>query len=122
MKPYVLIEDMDPLPGEPFHELQKRHKEFNIGRVPPKVTFRFPKGADAGYRPDLAACPNDPDAYIEGPRSLQKLIDKRKRQGWTVGKRGSAAEVAGSAYKEDDDTHTSYEQCLAEVMAENPDL
>lgn len=36
-----------------------------------------------GYQPGLAQRVNDPEAYVEGPHSLQKLVDKRKRQGYT---------------------------------------
>lgn len=36
------------------------------------------------YREDLARFPNDPEARVDGPRALRKLMDKRKREGWTM--------------------------------------
>lgn len=35
-----------------------------------------------GYRPDLARFPNDPEAFVSTTRGAQKLLDKRRRQGW----------------------------------------
>ena len=37
------------------------------------------------YREDLARFPNDPQAFVSGPRAKQKLIDLRKREGWVEG-------------------------------------
>ena len=37
------------------------------------------------YREDLARFPNDPQAYVSGPRAKKNLIDKRKREGWSEG-------------------------------------
>lgn len=37
------------------------------------------------YREDLARFPGDPQAYCNGPRAKQKLIDQRKREGWVEG-------------------------------------
>ena len=37
------------------------------------------------YRSDLARFPNDPQAYCNGPAAKKKLIDQRKREGWTTG-------------------------------------
>lgn len=36
------------------------------------------------YREDLARFKNDPDCYVDGPRALSKLKDKRKRAGWEM--------------------------------------
>jgi len=47
----------------------------------PKIRHGI-RGDCRDYREDLARFPGDPEAYVDGPRSLQKLIDKRKRQGW----------------------------------------
>lgn len=59
--------------------------------VPPP-SMRIVVGADGipaarapdrtGYQPCLARYPNDPTAYVDGPRALSKLIDDRKRRGW----------------------------------------
>lgn len=40
------------------------------------------------YRADLARFPGDPQAKVDGPRALAKLIDQRKREGWILGKPG----------------------------------
>jgi hypothetical protein len=37
-----------------------------------------------GYHPGLALRQNDPSAWVDGPRSLQKLVDERKRKGYTT--------------------------------------
>lgn len=37
-----------------------------------------------GYHPGLALKQDDPTAWAEGPHSLQKLVDERKRQGYTT--------------------------------------
>ena len=37
------------------------------------------------YRDDMARFPGDPEAMVNGPTSVKKLIDKRKRQGWIEG-------------------------------------
>lgn len=60
-----------------------------IRRVIQSVKFRFRhgmKGDCRDYRDDLARFAGDPEAYVDGPRSLQKLIDKRKREGWEIKK------------------------------------
>lgn len=44
------------------------------------------KGDCRDYRDDLAAYPGDPEAQVDGPRAVQKLVDKRKRQGWHISK------------------------------------
>ena len=82
------IEDLKPLPGEPWHELVKRHKALVKGkisrdRLPSFKIRQYFKGDD--YREDLARFPGDPEAWVGGPLSLNKLIEKRKRQGWTEG-------------------------------------
>lgn len=41
---------------------------------------------DTGYYSSLAKKPNDPEAHVSGPHSLQRLIDKRKAEGWNVSK------------------------------------
>ncbi len=40
------------------------------------------KGDCSDYRSDLARFPNDPEAFVDGPRAVKKLWDKRQRQGW----------------------------------------
>jgi len=90
---YVPIEDFPSVPGELWDDKKTRHREAMKGRIARpylKRSARASRGADGhgnDYREDLAEFPNDPDAYVQGPHSLQKLIDKRKRQGWLVGDR-----------------------------------
>lgn len=43
------------------------------------------------YRDDLARGPGDPEAYVDGPAAVRKLIDKRKREGWIFHKDFSSA-------------------------------
>jgi len=68
--------------GPQYHPCEKR-----MARVPaavvslPLINTRSFDRAD-GYQATLASRPNDPDAYTSGQRSLQKLIDKRLREGW----------------------------------------
>lgn len=66
------------------------------------------KGDMRDYREDLARFPNDPEAYVDGPTSLSKLKDKRKREGWDLDgeftldsnfKRKSSGEIAAEAYR-----------------------
>lgn len=35
----------------------------------------------SGYHPGLALKPGDPEAWVDGRHSLQKLVDKRQREG-----------------------------------------
>lgn len=49
------------------------------------------KGTMHDYRDDLARFPGDPQAYVDGPRAVQKLIDQRKREGWQFHKDYSQA-------------------------------
>lgn len=37
------------------------------------------KNQGEGYQPGLARRPNDPQAWVDSPRALNKLIDKRRR-------------------------------------------
>jgi len=52
----------------------------------PKWNIRHSlKGDMREYREDLARFSRDPEAFCDGPTAVKKLIDKRKRQGWTEG-------------------------------------
>ncbi len=55
-----------------------------IQKVPTRIRHAM-KGDMRDYREDLARFAGDPEALVDGPKSLQKLIDKRKRQGWQMG-------------------------------------
>ncbi len=72
-----------------------------------RMRFQFRhgmKGDMRDYREDLARFKGDPEAYVDGPRSVQKLIDKRKREGWQMGCGWDALydTNAGSAVGDDD--------------------
>jgi hypothetical protein len=109
------IEDVKSLPGEPWDQLVARHKEMNKGLVKGTAAFRFRRSFENTYRSDLSRFPNDPDAYVTGPESLQKLIDKRKRAGWIVGKPGSLAEVDASSMKEGRSAQETFDESLREA-------
>lgn len=108
---YVPIENFPSLPGETWDALKKRHAEAMVGLVTGRPAVRIPRalrGADGlgnDYRDDMArpmhevlADPStprgwnpkngDPQAYVSGPRSLQRLVDRRQREGWKL--RGEA--------------------------------
>lgn len=70
-----------------------RVRELNKGLIHGGASFRIRKSFETAYRPDLSRFPNDPDAHVSGPDSLNRLIEKRKRAGWIVGKPGSLADV-----------------------------
>ena len=113
---WVQIEDFPALPGEKMHELVARHREAMRGLVSPTgAKFRFRKSFDTGYRHDLAEKANDPAAYVTGPHSLQRLIEKRKRQGWIVGKPGSAADVDANAHKPGRDAQEAVDEAFEEA-------
>lgn len=88
---------------------------------PPKTKIRHAlKRTDCvDYREDLARFPNDPEAWVDGPQSLQKLIDKRKRAGWEMKPVSEASrphkppEVDGEKLVRD-----SYEEALKQVSEE----
>ncbi len=57
-------------------------------RESPRFTLRsVNRRFETDYREDLSRFPGDPQAYVSGPRELQRLIDQRKREGWSVGER-----------------------------------
>lgn len=58
--------------------------EVVIRRCPPvsiRHGMRESTLTNGDYREDLARFPNDPEAFVDGPTALKKLIEKRKRQG-----------------------------------------
>lgn len=83
------IEDCLACPGTVYRVIQR--VQFKRS----SRALRGESGSGHDYREDLAEYPGDPDAYVDGPRALQKLIDKRKRQGWQVGER-SLSDVANA--------------------------
>lgn len=49
---------------------------LGLGRVATKVR------GGSSYQACLARHVNDPEAFCDGPRDVQKLVDKRRREGW----------------------------------------
>ena len=111
---YVRIEDMKALDGESFDQLKVRHAALNVGLVSGRPAVRVRKSFDNAYRPDLSRFPGDPDAFVSGPKSLDKLIEKRKRAGWVVGKPGSLADVETNSLKEGTSAETLFNESLRE--------
>lgn len=55
--------------------------------------------AGSGYHATLARFPNDPQAYVESPGQLQKLVDQRRREGWGDPIRGEDVAKAAAPKK-----------------------
>lgn len=88
------------------------------------LRFRFShslKNDGFDYREDLAAKPNDPEAYVDGPRALRKLIDKRKRQGWQIGKLEDAAPSEPKFRSSEDVVREAYERAAAKGFTPSDD-
>lgn len=51
-------------------------------------TQTYVPSMDRGYFKTLARFPGDPEAHVGGPDSLRRLVDRRKRDGWTVHTKG----------------------------------
>jgi len=114
---FTNIEDVEPLPGEKIHELRARVREMNKGLISPGASFKFRKSFDGGYRADLARFKGDPQAWVSGPMSLEKLKDRRRREdGWIIGKPGSAADVNVSTMKDSDDSRDLFAEAYAEAQ------
>ena len=78
------------------------------------------KGDMRDYREDLARFPGDPEAYVDGPRAVQKLWDKRRRQGWT--RREVNVDDACASRGGDIDHQSLMEAAKREAAASNFDL
>lgn len=89
------------------------------------IKFRFRhgmKGDCHDYRDDLARYVGDPEAYVDGPRSLQKLIDKRKRAGWTVTKGFDAPTSAPTSMRSSEEVvREAYERAAAKGFMSDDD-
>jgi predicted nucleic acid-binding Zn ribbon protein len=71
------------------------------------------KGDCRDYREDLARFPNDPEAFVDGPRALKKLLDKRKREGAFVRDLSDAAKAPDQSEDEDPEFLTNaYQQAI----------
>lgn len=62
---------------------------YKVIRASSSVGVRIKNGGE-GWQSGLARHPRDREAMVDGPRALQKLIDKRKRE---AEKRGSYLKV-----------------------------
>lgn len=127
------IEDLEPLPGETWDQLKARHRELTRGTItgtPAVKVRRSLQGADgigSDYREDLARFPGDPEAFVTGPTSLRRLIDKRKRQGWRqreetwddLERKVSSTTVPGGDLDGEKLVMDAYNEALAEVAEDN---
>lgn len=76
-------------------------QDMRIVIQPVKTRIRYSMRDDCRqYRADLARYPGDPRAYVDGPRSLQKLLDLTQREGGTI---RPLSEAAGAQPSLDDD-------------------
>lgn len=100
------------------HGLKGDCADYREDLARPRSEFMADPETPAGWDPRRG----DPEAYVDGPRAVQRLIDKRKRQGWrTHGKpddlereipRGDLPD-AGEA-----DTHESLTECFESAVKE----
>jgi len=110
------VEDLDSFPGELWDAKVARCRKLNKGLICPRgSSFRVRRSFDNTYRTDLSRFPNDPEAHVSGPGSLAKLIDKRKRAGWIVGKPGSLADVECDTLKEGRSAKDLFAESLREA-------
>lgn len=54
-----------------------------VRKAPPMRMGKVWRNNGFDYREDLSRFPNDPEALVDGPTALEKLKEKRLRQGWT---------------------------------------
>lgn len=89
----------------------------------PQIRVRHGMRGDMrDYREDLARFPNDPEALVDGPRALQRLMDKRKRQGWEIMPLSAAgtgeASVSGAEPSSEQILRKAYQEAVREVGPE----
>jgi hypothetical protein len=71
-----------------------------LRRGMPGVKIRHAlKGDCRDYRSDLARFPGDPQAYVDGPRALERLKTQRQREGWEFHKDWSHADAQPAPMK-----------------------
>lgn len=100
--------------------------------------LRGKDGCGSDYREDLARTKpeymrdprwkpgmGDPEAYVDGPRAVKKLLDKRKREGWTVDPDLYSRAMAGPTEPTTEDSERiirqAYEAAAAEGFAIDPE-
>ncbi len=116
MSAYVKIEDFLGLPGESWTDLVARHRVAMRGLVSGRASFKFRKSFEGGYRPDLARFRNDPEAFVTGPNTLERLKEKRRREdGWIIGKPGSLGDVNASTLKENNNERDLFMEAYNEA-------
>jgi hypothetical protein len=69
-------------------DTSRRSARFKAPAI--KIPFGL-RGDCQDYRDDLARFPGDPEARVDGPAAVQRLIDKRKREGWQFHESWAAA-------------------------------
>lgn len=92
------------------------YRVIRAGKPGFKIPHRLRRTDMVDYREDLARFPNDPEAWVDGPRALAALMDKRKRAGWTF-KPVSEADQPKPPPEVDGEKliRESYEEALKEV-------
>lgn len=98
-------------------------KARNVMRRSIKVAqFSFRHGMRGDmrdYREDLARFKGDPRAFVDGPRSLQKLIDQTKREGADIRPLDEAGVGAPpSVEDEEDENDEMFREAQAEAIQE----
>lgn len=78
------------------------------------------RGTMHDYRDDLARFVGDPEAYVDGPRALQRLIDKRKRQGWEI-KKGFDAPTSPTERSSESIVREAFERAKAKGFTPDDD-
>jgi hypothetical protein len=70
--------------GSPVHVVIQ---PVTVGTMDPRL------GPDPIYMSQLADHPGDPNAYVSGPHSWRRLIEKKKREGVQVIEKGAQDDV-----------------------------
>lgn len=76
------------------HEQSWADRTFGCGRCgqrkTPGISFSRTLSNPYDYREDLAAYPGDPEAFVSSKTDVDKLVDKRLREGWERTERKSS--------------------------------
>lgn len=88
---------------------------------PVKTQIRYSMRDDCRqYRSDLARFPNDPRAYVDGPRAIQKLIDQTRREGGHIAPLSDLSATDPIEDDQDDDLlRGAQEEAIQELNEEN---
>lgn len=80
------VEVYQAFASKPLEQCPECGEEVYRAITSRRVGIKVKRSWNHDYREDLARFPRDPEAFVDGPKSLQKLIDKRKADGWTISK------------------------------------